>query len=220
MAKINTFSLNVLMVSELREHDYFSFISFSRTHSLVRNEEIYDALLCPQKSPYLKMGAYKTILQANATLLNVMFYAVYSGYLFASIMEDELYDKQIWSYYYMHKKLNGHIYEPIFVSLLPLIFDYQMSENLKELYIKDSRNVFSIVYRSIYSFIIHEGLENLNIYDNVDKESLYYKEDLPELLNEMHKQGVYIFYAGKHDHKRQEGKNLTSTNLWGDKNKI
>ena len=122
----------------------------------------------------------------------------------------------------MHKKLNGHIYEPIFISLLPQIFDdkYELSDELKELYITDSRNVFSLVYRCIYTFISHTGLDNSNLYEDIDKNSSYYKEDLPDLLNKMHRKGVNIYYAGKHFHKRQDGKDLTSKNLWGDKNEL
>ena len=89
-----------------------------------------------------------------------------------------------------------------------------------DLYITDSRNVFSLVYRCIYTFISHTGLDNSNLYEDIDKNSSYYKEDLPDLLNKMHRKGVNIYYAGKHFHKRQDGKDLTSKNLWGDKNEL
>ena len=227
MAKINTQPLELLMDNQLRQHDYYSYCSMTWKHCLVNDEEIYDALLNPQKSPYFdpihyENGNIKTILQDNATLLNMMFYAVYSGYLFSLIVNDERYDREKWSYYYMHKKLNGHIYEPIFISLLPQIFDdkYEISDELKELYITDSRNVFSLVYRCIYSFISQTGLDNSNLFEDIDKDSSYYKEDLPDLLNKMHIKGVNIYYAGKHFHKRQDGKDLTSKNLWGDKNEL
>jgi hypothetical protein len=222
MAKINTTPLEGLIDNQLREHDYYSWCSFTRQPCLVTDNEIYDALLNPQKSPYFVQREFKTILQANATLLNMMFYAVYSGYLFSSIIEDERYDNKTWSYYYMHKKLNGHIYEPVFISLLLQIFDdkYEISDELKELYITDSRTVFSLVYRCIYSFISQTGLKNSNLFEEIDKESTYYKEELPDLLNKMHKKGVNIFYAGKQFHTRQGGKNLTSKNLWEDLNEL
>lgn len=227
MAKIDTHPLEGLIDNQLRQHDYYSYGGMTWKPCLVNDEEIYDALLNPQKSPYFdpmhcEYGDFKTILQANATLLNMMFYAVYSGYLFSLIVNDERYDNEKWSYYYMHKKLNGHIYEPIFISLLPQIFDdkYEISDELKELYITDSRNVFSLVYRCIYSFISQTGLDNPNLFEDIDKDSSYYKEDLPDLLNKMHRKGVHIFYAGKQFHKRQDGKDLTSKNLWGDKNEL
>ena len=225
MAKINTQPLELLIDNHLRQHDYYSFCSMTWKHCLVNDEEIYDALLNPQKSPYfnsihLENGDIKTILQVNATLLNMMFYAVYSGYLFSLIVNDERYDREKWSYYYMHKKLNGHIYEPIFISLLPPIFDEEIGDELKEIYITDSRNVFSLVYRCIYSFISQTGLKNSNLYEDIDKDSSYYKEVLPDLLNKMHTKGIHIFYAGKQFHKRQDGKDLTSKNLWGDKNEL
>ena len=90
MAKINTQPLEGLIDNQLRQHDYYGFGSMTWQHCLVNDEEIYDALLNPQKSPYfepihLGKGEIKTILQVNATLLNMMFYAVYSGYLFSLI---------------------------------------------------------------------------------------------------------------------------------------
>ena len=223
MAKIDLFPLEVLMTRGLREHGYYPLVSFARTSSLVKNEDVFDALLSPQKSPYLIKGDFKTILQANATLLNMMFYAVYSGYLFASIIEDKRYDNQTWSYYYMHNKLRGHIYEPIFTSLIFQILDdkYIITHDpFNDFPIKDSRTVFSIVYRCIYSFITQTGLDNPNIYEDIDKESLYYKKDLPDVLKAMHEIGVHIFYAGEHDNGRQKGKKLMSKNLWDDLNLI
>ena len=84
----------------------------------------------------------------------------------------------------MYKKLNGHIYEPIFISLLPQIFDDEdeINDELKELFITDSRNVFSLVYRCIYSFISQTGLENSNLFEDIDKDSSYYKAILPMQL--------------------------------------
>ena len=81
MAKIDTHPLEGLIDNQLRQHDYYSFGSMTWQHCLVNDEEIYDALLNPQKSPYFdpihfENGDIKTVLQVNATLLNMMFYAV------------------------------------------------------------------------------------------------------------------------------------------------
>lgn len=52
MAKINTQLLEGLIDNQLRQHDYYSFGSMTWQHCLINDEDIYDALLNPQKSPY------------------------------------------------------------------------------------------------------------------------------------------------------------------------
>lgn len=219
MKNFDTFQLTAFISKELREHDYLSFVLMTRQCARVNETEIYDAYLCPDKSPYLN-EPNKTVLQANASLLNMMFYAYYSGYLYALIRDDEKYDQNKWTFQYMHSRLGGQIYEPIFISLLPQILDYELTGNLKDLYINESRTVFSIVYRCIYSFIVHSGHENINIYEVVDKNSSFYKTELPKVLHALHEGGLNLFYDSKYHHNRLEGKDLTSINLWGDKNSL
>lgn len=211
MGKIDTWGLTCSMNNELRQHDYLTLIPSLFRYAEVSNEEIYDALLNPDKSPYINTS-YRTILQANATLVFIMLYAVYCGYLYSAIRSDASYDRSIWTYDYMHRRLDANIYEPFFVALLPKVLDYEMSSSLKQLYIGDSRNVFLIALRYIGAAVTASGLKNINIYENADRNSSFYKTELPDVLNAMHQQGMMIFFDS--DKTRLKGKNLLSANFW------
>ena len=211
MGAIDTFHLSCAMNNELRQHDYLTWIPSLYKYAEVSNKEIYDALLNPGKSPYLNTDD-KTLLQANATLVFLMLYAVYCGYLYSAIRSDTSYDRNKWTYGFMHRQLDSQIYEPFFISLLPQILDYDMSENIKRLYIPESRSVFSIALRHIGSAVIGSGMSNMNIYEKADRNSAFYKTELPEILNAMHKQGMMIFFDSAQT--RLKGKNLLSTNFW------
>lgn len=222
---INTFQLESLISNDLRDHGYYPWCSLRMKKSQVSPEEVFGVLLDPDTSFYIKerMNAFngKTIFQANATLVNMMFYAIYTGYLYAHIMEDESYNKDIWSYPYMHEKLGGHIYEPIFISLLPQLFDYTMPEDLEELYSKDSIKVFNLIYRWIYSFVSTYKLDKGNLYVDYDKEDDFYLNELPKSLSQLHDFGTAIFYAlSKDKTNRLFGKTLLSTNLQMDLNQL
>ena len=214
---IDTFGLECLMNNQLREHDFLTWVPTTYHITDVSNDEIYDALLNPIKSPYINT-TYRTILQSNATVVNLMFYSVYCGYLYAAIRSNDSYDNNIWTYEYMHKKLNENIYAPIFISLLPQILDYDISDTLKKMYIKESRDVFSLVLRCIFSVISQSDVKNNNLYEKTDRNSEFYKNEFPKVLNEMHEQGTFIFFDSKHT--RLKGKNLTSSNLWEDLNLV
>lgn len=218
---INIFQLESIISNDLRDHGYYPWVSMRMNKSKASPEEVYDVLLNPISSFYIrermKASGGKTIFQANASLVNMMFYAIYTGYLYAHIMEDESYPKETWSYRYMHEKLGGKIYEPIFISLLPQLFDYSMPKELEELYSKDSIKVFNIIYRWIYSFVNTYELDYGNLYADYDQDDDFYLKELPKALSQLHDFGTAIFYAlSKDSSNRLFGKTLLSTNLQTD----
>lgn len=221
MSTINTFQLESIISNELRDHGYFPWVMMRKKESQVSEQEIYYSLLNPATSPYLNTNGFRTVLQSNASLVNIMFYAIYCGYLYASIKDDSRYDNILWTYSYMHQKLNGHIYEPIIISLLPQIFDYTLPEELKNLYNRDSRTIFNLIYRWIYSFVKTYELSNDNLYENTNKTTEFYKSDLPKALCSLHHWGTSLFYAIRYDKEnRIYGKSIISTNLLEDLNEL
>ena len=224
MASINTFQLESVISNDLRDHGYYPWISTRMKKTNVSETEIFNSLLNPATSIYISErigGDIKTVFQVNASLVNMMFYAIYSGYLYAYILDDEKYDQNVWTYSYMHKTLGGHIYEPIFISLLPQLLDYTVPDELRNLYSKDSVKVYNIIYRWIYSFVKTYNLDEGNLYDDYDKDSDFYKETLPNSLKTLHDFGTSIFYAQKYDKEnRLYGKFIISENLKTDLNDI
>lgn len=213
---MNLFLLTSQLNNELKEHDFLTFIPMTKTCATVEQNEIYAALLNPTTSPYFSTSHNKkTLLQSNGHILSIMFYAYYCGYLYAVIRDCEFYDKDIWTYQYMHLKLAGQIYEPIFISLIPQILDYKVTSNIKDLYLPISLKVFSIVLRYFNGFLLASNTDNFNIFESNRYNTDFYKIELPNWLNQLHKEGTFLFFDAKYQHSRLEGKNLLSKNLWG-----
>lgn len=218
---MSIFHLIAQLQAELRNHDYLTFIPMTKRCANVKDEEIYSALLNPVTSSYFNTPHRdKTLLQANGHLLTMMFYAYYCGYLYASIRDNEHYDKNIWTYEYMHSKLNGQIYEPIFISLIPQILNYKITSNLKDLYLPISVKCFSIVLRYINGYISTYKVDNFNIFDYNKYNSDFYKTKLPDWLAQLHREGTFLFFDAKYQHSRLEGQNIISKNLLCDLNNI
>ncbi len=223
MESINTFQLETIISNDLRDHGYYPWVSTRMKKTNVSQEEIYNALLNPATSIYITETLHggKTVFQANASLVNMMFYAIYSGYVFAYILDNDRYPENVWSYSYMHRKLSGHIYEPIFVSLLLQLMDYNLPEDLKNVYSKDAVKVYNIIYRWICGFVNTYDLDKGNLFYDYDQNSSFYKEILPKSLKQLHDFGTAIFYAQRLDKdNRLYGKFIVSENLKTDLNKL
>ncbi len=213
---MDLFTLRTQLGNELREHDFLTLIPMTKTCAIIEQDEIYAALLNPITSSYFNTPYQKkTLLQSKGHILSIMFYAYYCGYLYAAIRDSEFYDKSTWTYKYMHSKLGGQIYEPIFISLIPQILDYRVTSNLKDLYLPISCKVFSIIIRYLNGFLLACNIENFNIFESNKYNTNFYKLELPNCLNQLHQEGTFLFFDAKYQHSRLEGKNLLSKNLWG-----
>ena len=94
------------------------------------------------------------------------------------------------------------------------IFDYTLPDELKDLYSRDAKTIFKLIYRWIYSFVDSYKLDNSNLYETYDKDTVFYKVDITKALHSLHNWGTSLFYAIKYDRSnRIYGETIISKNL-------